>query len=177
MKFGLQQLNSVRISGRASLKYACIVEFSQAITESLFAVDLSLDGARHVNNIKEEREFFRQFQMGEAYEGSAVNDGDAQLFLRKTGKQKEAHSDGNQCTHGLSIFLVKLLLSQKSKNFAFESSWIAVHPRESKNSVEFAKKGMIVDALFYYGNDQLALSQSVIEFLLDGRTCPARDNC
>ena len=110
------------------MKYTGLVEFSQAITESLSAIDLPLHRARHINDIKEERELVRQFQVGEADERSAVNDGDAQLFLRKAGKQKQAHSDGNQCTHRLSIFLVELLLSQKFKNLAFESSWIAVHP-------------------------------------------------
>ena len=67
------------------------------VTKTVSAVDLSLDSARHVNYVKEERKFFRQFQMDEADQGSAVNNGGAQLFLRKTGKQEQARSDGNQC--------------------------------------------------------------------------------
>ena len=68
------------------MKIAVLVELSKSVAELLLAIYFSLDGARHIHQVEGEGEFFGQIQVNQTNEWRAIDDGDTQLFLPKSGE-------------------------------------------------------------------------------------------
>jgi hypothetical protein len=82
MDFCHEQFDSVLSCGGASFEDSSPVELFQPIPEALFAIDLTVNGARDVDSIEEEAEFLGQLQVSEVNKRRTVDDRDSQLFLR-----------------------------------------------------------------------------------------------